>query len=65
MVRGTTVTLGDTYPNARSPGWHHDLGCNVLFPQGHARWAAAQEYMPNFFYPFPLPTVFSMKYTLP
>jgi len=47
-----------------APGIHHSLGCNLLFPGGHARRADATEYMPNFHYPYDPTDVFTIDYRL-
>ena len=33
---------------AYSPGWHHSMGVNMLFSDGHVRWHSVYDYLPNF-----------------
>ncbi len=48
----------------RSPGVHHGGGSNVLFPDGHARWAAGKEYLLNFHRPWVETESFTLRYIL-
>jgi len=49
----------------RSPGIHHNLGCNLLFPGGDVYAAEATEYLPDFHEPFTSADTFLLEYWLP
>jgi len=49
----------------RSPGVHHTLGCNLLYPDGHAYYAKATEYLPDFHHPYTSADSFLVEYILP
>ena len=58
------ATLKEDGSDKRNPGIHHNLGCNLLFPDGHAKYARAEEYMPDFFHPFSDSDTFSISWTV-
>jgi len=63
FLKGPTVSL--KFNGRRSPGIHHRLGCNLLYPGGHVRWAAAEEYLVDFQTPFLPGDVFTVNYIVP
>ena len=43
-----TIMFDSTGTRARTPGFHHSMGSNVLFPDGRVNWKEAREYIIGF-----------------